>query len=122
MVVVRLFDLIDRRTVDSGGLCADESVHTQIVWPAAIFGAAVLGGVVYGLVVSLSLMADFEDWRGWLPALAVTFGMALVGSAISVMGRVSALRTVGAAIAIASLSGGPFVVEFFIVWLVNANG
>lgn len=85
-----------------------------INWPAAIVGAAGIGGVVYGLLLALTVAtrAPLD-----IISLVVTGSLPAVGIAICLAFRGSVVRTTGAAIAAAALFGGPTAVELVLfVW------
>ncbi|MGK2881078.1 MAG: hypothetical protein ACSLE6_09880 [Mycobacterium sp.] len=93
----------------------------RINWYAAAFGAAVIGGIAYGLVLVVGMIIGATGWKAWIPVAALTVGLVLVGTAMGRMLNGIRTRTAGAAIAAASLVGGPFAVEAFVIWLVNSG-
>lgn len=80
----------------------------QINWNAAAFGAALIGGVSYGLVVGVTMIVGPPDWRSWVPVFVLTVGLVAGGLAVYTWLSGSRSRTVGVAMAAAALVGGPF--------------
>jgi hypothetical protein len=102
---------------------APESVPRgdAVNWRTAVFGAAVLGGFVYGVLArGFQLGEPVQDGvAGWLPVGIVTIGMLVLGLAALHLAHTSRFRTVAAAIAAAPATGGIVALEIFIVWAVN---
>jgi hypothetical protein len=83
-------------------------------WTAAVFGAAVLGGIAYGILArGFQVGQPIQNGvAGWLPVGIVTFGMLAVGLVIFRQSRTSRFRTVGAALAAAPATGGIIARDF----------
>lgn len=97
-----------------------KSKSDPINWTAAVFGAAVLGGVVYGILVrGFQISEPVEGVAGWLPVGVISIGMLLLGLALLRVFRTSRLRTAAAAIAAAPATGGLIALEIFVVWAVS---
>jgi hypothetical protein len=90
-------------------------------WTAAVFSAAILGGIVYGILVRGFQVGEpiHNGVGGWLPVGIVTIAMLAVGLVIVRASRTSRFRTAGAAIAAATATGGIVALEIFIAWGVN---
>ena len=93
----------------------------SINWTSAVFGAAVLGGIVYGI-----LARGFQIGKpvasgvaGWLPVGIATIAMVLCGLGVLYFAKSSWLRTTAASIAAAPATGGLIAVEIFAVWAVS---
>jgi hypothetical protein len=96
------------------------SKSNPIDWTAAVFGAAVLGGVVYGILArGFQISEPVDGVAGWLPVGVVSIGMLLLGLALLRVFRTSRLRTAAAAIAAAPATGGLIALEVFVVWAVS---
>jgi hypothetical protein len=87
-------------------------------WTAAIFGAAVLGGIAYG-ILARGFQVGAPIGNGWLPVGIVTVGMLAFGMVIFRLSGTSRFRTAGAAIAVAPATGGIVALEIFIAWGVS---
>ncbi len=100
------------------------SAAGQINWTVAVFVAAVVGGIAYGLLASSFGSGESmgDGLIGWLPMGIVIMTMLLVGVPLTVLGKTTELRTAAASLAIAPLAGGPIVLEIFVGWLVNQYG
>jgi hypothetical protein len=97
-----------------------KSKSHPINWPAAVFGAAVLGGIVYGILArGFQIGEPVEGVGGWLPVGVVSIGMLLCGLGLLYFSRTSRLRTAAAAIAAAPATGGLIALEIFVVWAVS---
>lgn len=90
-------------------------------WTAAIYGAAVLGGVAYGILArGFQVGAPIGNGvAGWLPVGIVTIGMLALGMVTFRLSGTRRFRTAGAAIAAAPATGGIIALEIFIVWGVS---
>jgi len=90
-------------------------------WTAAIFGAAVLGGIAYGILAGgFQVGAPIGNGvAGWLPVGVVTVGMLALGTVIFRLSDTSRFRTAGAAIAVAPATGGIIALEIFLAWRVS---
>jgi hypothetical protein len=90
-------------------------------WTAAIFGAAVLGGIAYGILARGFQIGTpiGNGGAGWLPVGIVTIGMLALGMVIFRLSRTTRFRTAGAAIAVAPATGGIIALEIFITWGVS---
>ena len=89
-------------------------------WTAAVFGAAVLGGIVYGtLARGFQIGEPVEGVAGWLAVGVVTIAMLLCGFGLLYFAKSGRLRTVAAAIAAAPATGGLVAFEIFAVWAVS---
>lgn len=104
------------------GVDGEPRPQGRIAWNEAVFGAAMIGGVAYGLVATAFVTVGPHGRLGWLPGLAVTFGLLAVGVLVCRITHSSRWRTAGAAVAAAALLGGPLVVEMYVIWLVFGRG
>jgi hypothetical protein len=96
------------------------SSSDPINWTAAVFGAAALGGVVYGILArGFQISEPVEGVAGWLPVGVISVGMLLLGLALLRTFRTGRLRTAAAAIAAAPATGGLIALEIFVVWAVS---
>ena len=111
--------MTDHASVPAGAT----SKSAPINWAAAVFGAAAIGGIAYGI-----LARAFSDRRtsseggivGWLPVGVVTIGLLVCGLfGLLYFSRTSRLRTFAAAIAAAPATGGLIALEIFVVWMVS---
>lgn len=97
-----------------------KSKPDPINWTAAVFGAAALGGIVYGVLArGFQISEPVEGVAGWLPVGVISIGMLLLGLALLRSFRTSRLRTAAAAIAAAPATGGLIALEIFVVWAVS---
>lgn len=68
----------------------------NIDWTTAVFGAAGLGGIVYGILArGFQINEPVEGVAGWLPVGVVSIGMLLLGLAPLRIFRTSQLRIAG---------------------------
>jgi hypothetical protein len=90
-------------------------------WHHAVVGAAVIGGVVYGILARGFQVG--EPLSGgvvaWLPAAVASLAMLVVGTLLVRVLRTPRLRTVAAAVAVAPATGGIILLEVFVVWAVS---
>jgi hypothetical protein len=97
-----------------------KSESHPINWTAAVFGAAVLGGIVYGILArGFQISEPVEGVGGWLPVGVISIGMLLLGLALLRFFRASQLRTAAAAIAATPATGGLVALEIFVIWAVS---
>ena len=92
-----------------------------INWTAAVLGAAVLGGVVYGILARGFQIGEPVEGglTGWLPVGVVSIGMLLLGLALLRVFQTIGLRTAAAAFAAAPATGGLIALEIFGAWAVS---
>lgn len=93
----------------------------QIDWKVAVFGAAVLGGMAYGILAHGFQIGQpvASGAAGWLPVGVATIAMLLCGFGLLYFAKSGRLRTVAAAIAAAPATGGLIAFEIFAVWAVS---
>jgi hypothetical protein len=90
-------------------------------WTTGVFGAAVLGGIIYGILARGFQIGEpvRGGIAGWLPVGIISVGMLLLGLALLRLCRTSKSRTVAAAIAATPATGGLLALEIFAVWAVT---
>jgi hypothetical protein len=93
----------------------------QIDWKRAVFGAAVLGGIAYGILARGFQIGEpvASGAMRWLPVGVATMAMLLCGFGLLYFANSGRLRTVAAAIAAAPATGGLIAFEIFTVWAVS---
>ena len=106
---------------DSSALAGAKPQSDPINWTAAVFGAAALGGIAYGILArGFRIGKPVGDGvAGWLPVGVVSIGMLLCGLGLLYFSRTSLLRTAAAAIGAAPATGGLIALEIFVVWAVS---
>ncbi|MGH3558106.1 hypothetical protein [Mycobacterium sp.] len=83
----------------------------SINWRYAIFGGACLGGVMWATVARVAVFSSAPSVAlgvKWAIA-SVCVGLIAVGLVVARWARTSALRTAGAAVVIAPLTGGSLI-------------
>lgn len=87
----------------------------------AVFGAAAIGGIAYGILARAFQIGEPVEGGivGWLPVGVVTIGLLVCGLGLLYFSRTSRLRTFAAAIAAAPATGGLIALEIFVVWMVS---
>ena len=109
--------MTDDSSVADGATSDSEPIN----WTAAVFGAAALGGIAYGILArGFQIGKPIGDGvAGWLPVGVASIGMLLCGLGLLYFSRTSLLRTAAAAIAAAPATGGLIALEIFVVWAVS---
>jgi hypothetical protein len=91
-----------------------EMTH-DIDWLRAVFGGACLGGLFWAVIVRLTVFSANSASSvplKWLAIAVVCFGLITAGCAVARWGRTRALRTAGAAVVIAPLTGASILLIF----------
>jgi len=103
----------------SSGSAHDRSAAVN--WNRAILGAAVIGGVAYGILARGFQVGEplAGGIAAWLPTAIVSLLMLLMGVLLLRVLRTGPARTAAAALAAAPASGGIIALEIFIVWGVS---
>lgn len=96
-------------------------VNAHIRWPAAVLGAAVVGGVAYGLLARGFQIGELVSGgtAAWLPTAVVSLLMLTGGALLLKVVHGTRSRTAAAALAMASATGGFIALELFIAWVVK---
>jgi drug/metabolite transporter (DMT)-like permease len=106
---------------DSGSAESTLERSKEIRWNYAIVGAAIIGGVAYG-ILARGYQVD-EPLSGgvvaWLPAAIVSVAMLVLGTVLVRVLRSPRTRTLAAAVAVAPATGGIILLEIFIAWAVS---
>ena len=93
----------------------------DIRWNYAIVGAAIIGGVAYGILARGYQVG--EPLSGgvvaWLPAAIVSVAMLVLGTFLVRVLQSPRTRTIAAAVAAAPATGGIILLEIFVVWAVS---
>src|SRR5260370_41630539 len=104
---------------------APESVPRgdAVDWRTAVFGAAVVGGFVYGILArGYQLGEPVQDGvAGWLAVGIVTIGMLVVGLGAVHLSHTRRFRTLAAAIATTPATCGIVANEIFVAWAAKSS-